>query len=79
MIPATEPETTVVFDTPAGLIKSYARVEENQVVEVSVANVSSFLYARDVELDLPDVRIRCEPTIILTHFSHEALTVANPE
>jgi proline racemase/trans-L-3-hydroxyproline dehydratase len=55
MIPATEPETTVVFDTPAGLIKSYARVEGNQVVDVSVANVSSFLYARDVELDLPDV------------------------
>lgn len=55
MILATEPETIVVFDTPAGLIKSYARVEGNQVVEVSVANVSSFLYARDVELDLPDV------------------------
>jgi proline racemase len=55
MIPPTEPETIVVFDTPAGLVKSYARVEENRVVEVSISNVASFMYAGDVELDLPDI------------------------
>jgi proline racemase/trans-L-3-hydroxyproline dehydratase len=55
MIPATEPETVVVFDTPAGTITSHARVEGQQVREVSVANVPSFLYARDVVLRLPDV------------------------
>ncbi len=55
MIPLREPETIIVFDTPAGLVKSYATIAGNQVVEVSVANVSSFLYARDVELDLPGV------------------------
>ena len=41
-------ETTVVFDTPAGVVESCARVEEGHVVEVAVANVPSFLYARDV-------------------------------
>jgi proline racemase/trans-L-3-hydroxyproline dehydratase len=55
MIPASEPETVVVFDTPAGTIASHARVEGQQVREVSVANVASFLYARDVLLKLPDV------------------------
>lgn len=55
MIESNEPETSVVFDTPAGLIRSYAKVRGNRVSEVSVANVSSFLYAKDVELDLPGV------------------------
>jgi proline racemase/trans-L-3-hydroxyproline dehydratase len=52
-ITATEPETTVAFDTPAGLVTGQARIAEDRVVEVSVANVASFLYARDVEVDLP--------------------------
>jgi hypothetical protein len=56
MIPPTEPETTVVFDTPAGVVESHARVEQQQVIEVSVADVPAFLYAKDVELDLPEQR-----------------------
>lgn len=55
MVSPIEPETIVVFDTPAGLVKSYAKVEGNQVVEVSISNVASFMYAGDVELDLPDI------------------------
>jgi proline racemase/trans-L-3-hydroxyproline dehydratase len=55
MIAPTEPETVLVFDTAAGLVESRAKVEEHQVVEVSVVNVASFLYDRDVELDLPEV------------------------
>jgi proline racemase len=54
-IPPTESETVVVFDTAAGLVESRAQVEGHQVVDVSVANVASFLYERDVALDLPDV------------------------
>jgi proline racemase len=55
MIELSEPETVVVFDTPAGSIESHARVECHEVVEVSVMNVPSFLYARDVALHLPDL------------------------
>ncbi len=55
MIPAEEPETSVAFDTPAGVVEGHARVEDGRVVEASVSNVSSFLYAQDVEIDLPGI------------------------
>jgi proline racemase/trans-L-3-hydroxyproline dehydratase len=52
MIPPVEPETLIVFDTPAGGVEARARVEGGRVIEVSVANVASFLYAKDVTIDL---------------------------
>lgn len=55
MVPMTEPETSIVFDTPAGLIQGKARIQGDCVVEVSIANVPSFLYSRDVEIDLPGI------------------------
>ncbi|MDI3285595.1 proline racemase family protein [Polyangium sp. 15x6] len=57
MIAATEPETVVVFDTPAGVVEGHARVEAGRVVEVAVANVPSFVYERQVELTLPGVGV----------------------
>jgi len=54
-VPPEEPETVVTLDTPAGLVEARARVEGGQVIEVSVANVPSFLYARDVEIDVPEI------------------------
>jgi hypothetical protein len=50
MASPTEPDTVVAFDTPAGVVEGRATVQAQQVVEVSVTNVASFLYARDVEL-----------------------------
>ncbi len=55
MLAVTLPETTVIFDTPAGVVESRATVEEHHVVEVAVANVPSFLYAKEVALDLPEL------------------------
>lgn len=55
MVQPIEPETCVIFDTPAGLIEARARIEGNRVIEVSVANVPSFLYAKDVVIDLPEI------------------------
>lgn len=55
MISATEPETHVSFDTSAGPVKSRAKVVENRVSEVSIANVSSFLYAKNVKIVLPNI------------------------
>jgi proline racemase/trans-L-3-hydroxyproline dehydratase len=55
IIAAREPQTKIIFDTPAGLVESYARVAGNRIVEVSIANVPSFLYQRDVEIHLPDL------------------------
>ena len=52
---ATEKE--VVVETPAGLIYATAKLKDNgaKVKEVSFKNVESFLYKRDVELDVEGV------------------------
>ncbi len=54
MVPMADGDTTVTFDTPAGVVESCARVEEHHVVEVAVANVPSFLYAKDIALEVPE-------------------------
>ena len=52
---ATEKE--VVVETPAGLIYATAKLKDNvgKVKEVSFRNIESFLYKRDVELDVEGV------------------------
>lgn len=46
--------TPVNLDTPAGLVRATAHLDSNGHVErVSFLNVPSFVYARDVELDVP--------------------------
>jgi len=53
--PAKGRHTVVNLDTPAGLVRATAHFDNNGHVEqVSFLNVPSFLYARDVELDLPE-------------------------
>ncbi len=55
MIEPGKPETVVALDTPAGLVEGNAKIEGGRVVEVSVINISSFLYAGDVEIELPGI------------------------
>ncbi|MCL2854488.1 MAG: proline racemase family protein [Defluviitaleaceae bacterium] len=55
MIEPVEPITQVTLDTPAGLVTARATVEDRRVGEVSFANVPSFLYKRDVEIDMPQL------------------------
>jgi trans-L-3-hydroxyproline dehydratase len=53
-LPAAGPRTPVNLDTPAGLVRAIAHVANDGHVErVSFLNVASFLYASDVELELP--------------------------
>src|SRR6516164_4434751 len=53
--PAKGRLTPIKLDTPAGLVHATARLDESGHVErVSFLNVPSFLYARDVELLLPN-------------------------
>jgi len=48
------PETPVNLDTPAGLVRAVAHLDaQGHVERVSFLNVASFLYARDVALDVP--------------------------
>lgn len=53
--PAKGPQTSVNLDTPAGLVRATAHLKDNgQVERVSFLNVPSFLYARDVEINVPE-------------------------
>src|SRR6266702_5309501 len=53
-LPAKGQHTSVNLETPAGLVRATAHLNSSGHVEyVSFLNVPSFLYARDVEIDLP--------------------------
>ncbi len=54
-ISARGKDTLVNLDTPAGLVRATAHLNDSGHVEnVSFLNVSSFLYARDIELEVSD-------------------------
>ncbi|MFD1544882.1 proline racemase family protein [Nonomuraea guangzhouensis] len=53
VLPVVEPVTNVVLDTPAGLVETAAEWKDGRVTEVSFVSTPSFLYARDVPVELP--------------------------
>jgi len=55
MVEVTEPVTTIRLDTPAGLVVASVHVRDGAAVGVTIRNVPSFLYARDVALSVPGV------------------------
>lgn len=53
-IAARGPQTSVTLDTPAGLVRATAYLTGNgQIERVSFLNVPSFVYARDVQVEIP--------------------------
>jgi proline racemase len=55
MFAMAEPETRVTLDTPSGLVRACAQVEDGRVVSVSFENVPAFVYRSDVTLQVPGV------------------------
>lgn len=55
MVPVTEPETDIILEAPAGLVKGKVKVQNGKAKEVSVVNVPAFLYKRDIEINVPDI------------------------
>jgi proline racemase len=55
IIPAKEPITDITLDTPAGLVKAKVHVQEGIVKDVTIQNVPSFLYKRDVSVNVPEL------------------------
>ncbi len=55
LIPPVEPLTHIILDTPAGLISAEATVQQGRVKKVILQNVPSFLYQRDLQIQVPDV------------------------
>jgi trans-L-3-hydroxyproline dehydratase len=60
MLPQLGPQTEVVFDSPAGLIRACATVEGDRVTAVAFQNVPSFRFARDVEIGTSRGAVRCD-------------------
>ena len=55
LVTVTEPETTMVLEAPAGLVKAKVKVENGKAKGVSIVNVPAFLYKRDVVVDIPEI------------------------
>ncbi len=59
LVPAVEPVTTLILDTPAGRVVAAARVRDGRVEGVTIRNVPAFLYRRDVEVEVQGVGRVC--------------------
>ncbi|MGE5617708.1 MAG: 4-hydroxyproline epimerase [Sphingomonadaceae bacterium] len=55
MVPAREPVTELVLDTPAGIVRAQVEVGDRGVKGVTFQNVPSFLVERDVEAEVPGI------------------------
>jgi len=55
MIRAQEPITTVLLDTPSGIVTAKAEVKDGVVKSVTIRNVPSFLYKKDYFVEVPKV------------------------
>jgi proline racemase len=55
ILPAIEPVTPVVLDTPAGIVRAQVAVGPHGVTGVTFQNVPAFLALRDVDADVPGV------------------------
>ncbi len=52
IVAASEPLTYITLDTPAGRVTAEVTVQQSQVKKVKIRNVPSFLYLKDVKVDV---------------------------
>ena len=55
IIKPVEPYTYINLDTPAGVVRAKVKVEDNVAKEVTFANAPAFVFAKDVEVEIPSV------------------------
>jgi proline racemase len=55
ILPATEPVTHLVLDTPAGIVRAQVAVGPHGVTGVTFQNVPAYLALRDIDVDVPGV------------------------
>ena len=53
MVSVQEPETIITLDTPAGLTRVVAEVEDNSAKWITFRGVPSFLFMQDAEVEVP--------------------------
>lgn len=60
LVEVKEPYTTINVDTPAGLVKTKVKVEDGKAIEVTFANVPSFLL-KSIEIEVEGIgHIECD-------------------
>lgn len=52
MIKETEPDTEVVLDAPAGIIRATVHIREHKALSVSILNVPSFVYKKNLTIPI---------------------------
>jgi len=55
LIKKSEPNNVIKIDTPAGLIKAYARSSDSKIESVYFHNVPSFVFAHDKEIEIEEI------------------------
>jgi len=55
VVEASEPETTVIVDTPSGPMETQAQVRDGKVASVAMQAVPSFVYGEKLPLDVPEL------------------------
>lgn len=53
IVQPVEPETRVVLDTPAGLVRASVAIHDGKIENVTITNVPAFLFCRDITVDVP--------------------------
>lgn len=52
LVNVSKPETEVVLETPAGLVKAVVKIEAGRAKSVTFRNVPAFLYKKDVQIKI---------------------------
>lgn len=55
LVAREEPVTKMVLETPSGIVKAFADIENGEVTKLSMENAPAFLYKKDVVLDVPEI------------------------
>ena len=55
MFPASEPQTEIKIDTPAGLVTAFAKIKNKNVQSVHFRNVPSFVQVLDEKVNVPGI------------------------
>lgn len=55
MIEKKEPITTITLDTPGGVVKAHARVENGKLIDVRFESIPAYVLKKDVSINVPGI------------------------
>lgn len=60
IVEAKEPYTEIVFDAPAGLIRTKVEVKNGKAIAVTITNAPAFLYKEGIQIEVDGKTINCD-------------------